>query len=202
MRFEKEKRSRVYSERRRHFMGKTFTMGDTGKSISATRRWRPFLRSRRWHALGAVITFECGNWRGEVPFSILYRVSNLSAGCFRRVKKSFGEFIARGNVFADGYVYIIDGKTGCRDVIDVGETSYSIPLIDDLSNSGYLSIVLATMNERCTVSKRCAQSSMHPLEGQQSQFLSTNLMTHRNKYFGIYGEDRDYFDVRGEIHDD
>ena len=43
-------------------------------------------------------------------------------------------------------IYIIDGKTGCRDVIDVGETSYSIPLIDDLSNSGYLSIVLATMN--------------------------------------------------------
>lgn len=24
-------------------------------------------------------------------------------------------------------------------------------------------------------------------------------MTHRNKYFGIYGEDRSYFDVRGEF---
>ena len=78
--------------------------------------------------------------------SILYGWSNLSAGCFRKSEKSFfGEFIRSWQRF-DGYVYIIDGKTGCRDVIDVGETSYSIPLIDDLSNSGYLSIVLATMN--------------------------------------------------------
>ena len=51
--------------------------------------------------------------------------------------------------FGFGYD-IIDGKTGCRDVIDVGETSYSIPLIDDLSNSGYLSIILATMNGEVT----------------------------------------------------
>ena len=67
-------------------------------------RWRPFLRSRRWHALGCNSRFECGNWRGEVPFSILYGWSNLSAGCFRKSEKSFfGEFIARGLTSFDGY---------------------------------------------------------------------------------------------------
>jgi hypothetical protein len=26
-------------------------------------------------------------------------------------------------------MYVIDGAAGCRDVIDIGETSYSMPLV-------------------------------------------------------------------------
>lgn len=45
----------------------------------------------------------------------------------------------------DGFMYVIDGAAGCRDVIDIGETSYSMPLVDDLTGNGKMDIVLATM---------------------------------------------------------
>ena len=46
----------------------------------------------------------------------------------------------------DGFVYLVDGKRACRDVIDLGETSYSMPLVDDLTGNGKMDLVLATMN--------------------------------------------------------
>ena len=145
-----------------------------------------------------VLSAETGEEKYPFPFYTGGRI--LAPVALGRVRKASSESLSLVATSFDGYIYIIDGKTGCRDVIDVGETSYSIPLIDDLSNSGYLSIVLATMNGEvhCFEAMRSGPRA-HPLEGQQSQFLSTNLMTHRNKYFGIYGEDRDYFDVRGEF---
>ena len=87
---------------------------------------------------------ETGEEKYPFPFYTGGRI--LAPVALGRVRKASSESLSLVATSFDGYVYIIDGKTGCRDVIDVGETSYSIPLIDDLSNSGYLSIVLATMN--------------------------------------------------------
>ena len=46
----------------------------------------------------------------------------------------------------DGYVYVIDGKEGCADTVDLGENTYAMPLADDLDNNGRMDIVIATMN--------------------------------------------------------
>ena len=145
-----------------------------------------------------VLSAETGEEKYPFPFYTGGRI--LAPVALGRVRKASSESLSLVATSFDGYVYIIDGKTGCRDVIDVGETSYALPLIDDLTNSGYLSIILATMNGEV----HCFEAThsgphAHALEGQQSQFLSANLMTHRNKYFGIYGEDRGYFDARGEF---
>jgi len=145
-----------------------------------------------------VLSAETGEEKYPFPFYTGGRI--LAPIALGRVRKATSESLSLVATSFDGFLYIIDGKTGCRDVIDVGETSYSLPLIDDLSNSGYLSIILATMNGEvhCFEATHSGPNA-HALEGQQSHFLSTNLMTHRNKYFGIYGEDRSYFDVRGEF---
>jgi len=145
-----------------------------------------------------VLSAETGEEKYPFPFYTGGRI--LAPVALGRVRKASLESLSLVATSFDGYVYIIDGKTGCRDVIDVGETSYALPLIDDLTNSGYLSIILATMNGEV----HCFEAThsgphAHALEGQQSQFLSANLMTHRNKYFGIHGEDRGYFDARGEF---
>ncbi|KAK9815165.1 hypothetical protein WJX73_009335 [Symbiochloris irregularis] len=46
---------------------------------------------------------------------------------------------------ADGHLYIIDGILGCADVVDIGETAYAQPLVDDLDGDGRLELLLATM---------------------------------------------------------
>merc|ERR1711871_1182924 len=51
----------------------------------------------------------------------------------------------------DGHVYVIDGKKGCAERIDVGEHIYSVPLADDVTGDGYLDIVLGTMNGQVLV---------------------------------------------------
>lgn len=46
----------------------------------------------------------------------------------------------------DGHLYVIDGISGCADVVDIGETSYAMVLADDLDGNGQLDLLLATMN--------------------------------------------------------
>ena len=46
----------------------------------------------------------------------------------------------------DGFVYFINGKTGCADPVDVGETVYSAPLVDDVDGDGRSEVLIATMN--------------------------------------------------------
>jgi hypothetical protein len=46
----------------------------------------------------------------------------------------------------DGHIYIIDGANGCAERIDIGEHVYSMPLVDDLSQDGFLDIVVGTVN--------------------------------------------------------
>jgi hypothetical protein len=46
----------------------------------------------------------------------------------------------------DGLVYLVNSKTGCTDWVDIGEQAYSMPLVADLDNNGYMDILLSTMN--------------------------------------------------------
>lgn len=46
----------------------------------------------------------------------------------------------------DGFLYMIDGATGCADSVDVGETSYSMVLADDLDGNGRMDLIVSTMN--------------------------------------------------------
>ena len=46
----------------------------------------------------------------------------------------------------DGFLYLVDGTTGCADVVDIGETSYSMVLFDDLDNDGFMDLLVSTMN--------------------------------------------------------
>ncbi|CAL5388535.1 unnamed protein product [Camellia sinensis] len=46
----------------------------------------------------------------------------------------------------DGYLYLIDGPTSCADVVDIGETSYSMVLADNVDGGDDLDLVVATMN--------------------------------------------------------
>ncbi|KAK1321267.1 hypothetical protein QJS10_CPA03g01827 [Acorus calamus] len=46
----------------------------------------------------------------------------------------------------DGYLYLIDGSTACTDVVDIGETSYSMVLADNVDGGDDLDLIVTTMN--------------------------------------------------------
>ncbi|KAG6736250.1 hypothetical protein POTOM_061008 [Populus tomentosa] len=46
----------------------------------------------------------------------------------------------------DGYLYLIDGPTSCADVVDIGETSYSMVLADNVDGGDDLDLIVSTMN--------------------------------------------------------
>ncbi len=46
----------------------------------------------------------------------------------------------------DGNIYIIDGSTGCSDRIDIGESSYSMVLVDDFLGNNKLQLVTTSRN--------------------------------------------------------
>ena len=98
----------------------------------------------------------------------------------------------------DGFVYLVDGKRACRDVIDLGETSYSMPLVDDLTGNGKMDLVLATMNG-VVYAYESLDTPYDPLHAWTSQVHSVNNMAARcGAAFGVRGKDRGYHDVRGE----
>ena len=98
----------------------------------------------------------------------------------------------------DGFVYLVDGKRACRDVIDLGETSYSMPLVDDLTGNGKMDLVLATMNG-VVYAYESLDTPYDPLHAWTSQVHSVNNMAARcGAAFGVRGVDRGYHDVRGE----
>jgi hypothetical protein len=40
----------------------------------------------------------------------------------------------------DGYLYLIDGSSGCAHTVDIGEASYTAVLADDVDGSGELDL--------------------------------------------------------------
>lgn len=98
----------------------------------------------------------------------------------------------------DGYLYLIDGPTACADVIDVGETSYSMVLADNVDGGDDLDLIVTTMNGNVFCFSTPAQ--YHPLKSWSSQNQGRNVPAARLRREGIYAlpSSRAFRDEGGE----
>ncbi|KIY93696.1 hypothetical protein MNEG_14267 [Monoraphidium neglectum] len=98
----------------------------------------------------------------------------------------------------DGYLYLIDGATGCAHTVDIGEASYAAVLVDDLGGDGMLDLVVATMNGNIYALGTAAL--YHPLKTWTSQVQATNGLVARSNYFGAFAtlQSRVARDVAGQ----
>ncbi|XP_020272976.1 protein DEFECTIVE IN EXINE FORMATION 1 [Asparagus officinalis] len=84
----------------------------------------------------------------------------------------------------DGYLYLIDGSTGCTDVVDIGETSYTMVLADNVDGGDDLDLIVTTMNGN--VFCFSTPSPHHPLKEWRSSNQGRNNAASRYNREGIY----------------
>lgn len=84
----------------------------------------------------------------------------------------------------DGFLYLIDGQDACADVVDIGESSYSMVLADDLDGNGRLDLVVSTMNGNVYAFETPAEH--HPLKVCTAQSFGANGLVARHDYYGAY----------------
>lgn len=84
----------------------------------------------------------------------------------------------------DGYLYLIDGQTSCADVVDIGETSYSMVLADNVDGGDDLDLIVATMNGNVFCFSTPAPH--HPLKAWRSPDHGRNNVANRFNREGIY----------------
>ncbi|KAJ0987858.1 hypothetical protein J5N97_006214 [Dioscorea zingiberensis] len=84
----------------------------------------------------------------------------------------------------DGYLYLIDGSTACADVVDIGETSYSMVLADNVDGGDDLDLIVTTMNGN--VFCFSTTSPHHPLKEWRSPNQGRNNAASRFNREGIY----------------
>ncbi|KAL2509891.1 Protein DEFECTIVE IN EXINE FORMATION 1 [Forsythia ovata] len=84
----------------------------------------------------------------------------------------------------DGYLYLIDGPTSCADVVDIGETSYSMVLADNVDGGDDLDLIVTTMNGN--VFCFSTPSPHHPLKAWRSPNQGRNNVALRYGREGIY----------------
>ncbi|KAI3474425.1 hypothetical protein Pfo_029286 [Paulownia fortunei] len=78
----------------------------------------------------------------------------------------------------DGYLYLIDGPTSCADVVDIGETSYSMVLADNVDGGDDLDLIVTTMNGN--VFCFSSPSPHHPLK--EGYYFTISLFTLVGRY--------------------
>uniref|UniRef100_A0ACD5WDP8 Uncharacterized protein n=1 Tax=Avena sativa TaxID=4498 RepID=A0ACD5WDP8_AVESA len=84
----------------------------------------------------------------------------------------------------DGYLYLIEGSSGCADVVDIGETSYTMVLADNVDGGDDLDLIVTTMNGN--VFCFSTQSPHHPLKEWRSSNQGRNNAAYRYNRQGIY----------------
>ncbi|CAA7051069.1 unnamed protein product [Microthlaspi erraticum] len=84
----------------------------------------------------------------------------------------------------DGYLYLIDGPTSCADVVDIGETSYSMVLADNVDGGDDLDLVVSTMNGN--VFCFSTPSPHHPLKAWRSSDQGRNNKAYRYDREGVF----------------
>ncbi|KAF6175996.1 hypothetical protein GIB67_032619 [Kingdonia uniflora] len=84
----------------------------------------------------------------------------------------------------DGYLYLIDGPTSCADVVDIGETSYSMVLADNVDGGDDLDLIVTTMNGNVLCFSTA--SPHHPLKAWRSSNLGRNSVANQYNREGIY----------------
>ncbi|XP_042511011.1 protein DEFECTIVE IN EXINE FORMATION 1 [Macadamia integrifolia] len=84
----------------------------------------------------------------------------------------------------DGYLYLIDGPTSCADVVDIGETSYSMVLAENVDGGDDLDLIVTTMNGNVF----CFSTPVphHPLKAWRSPYQGRNNFANRYNREGIY----------------
>ncbi|KAM7270801.1 hypothetical protein ACFE04_030015 [Oxalis oulophora] len=84
----------------------------------------------------------------------------------------------------DGYLYLIDGPSSCADVVDIGETSYSMVLADNVDGGDDLDLIVTTMNGN--VFCFSTPSPHHPLKAWRSNYQGRNNVANRYGREGVY----------------
>ncbi|CAN8269530.1 unnamed protein product [Cochlearia groenlandica] len=84
----------------------------------------------------------------------------------------------------DGYLYLIDGPTSCTDVVDIGETSYSMVLADNVDGGDDLDLIVSTMNGN--VFCFSTPSPHHPLKAWRSNDQGRNNKASRYDREGVF----------------
>lgn len=84
----------------------------------------------------------------------------------------------------DGYLYLIDGPTSCADVVDIGETSYSMVLAENVDGGDDLDLIVTTMNGNVFCFSTPAPH--HPLKAWKSSYQGRNNVAIRYNREGIY----------------
>ncbi|XP_062212885.1 protein DEFECTIVE IN EXINE FORMATION 1-like isoform X2 [Phragmites australis] len=84
----------------------------------------------------------------------------------------------------DGYLYLIEGSSGCADVVDIGETSYTMVLADNVDGGDDLDLIVTTMNGN--VFCFSTPSPHHPLKEWRSSSQGRNNAAYRYNREGIY----------------
>ncbi|TVU44349.1 hypothetical protein EJB05_03785 [Eragrostis curvula] len=84
----------------------------------------------------------------------------------------------------DGYLYLIEGSSGCADVVDIGETSYTMVLADNVDGGDDLDLIVTTMNGN--VFCFSTPSPHHPLKEWRSSNQGMNNAAYRYNREGIY----------------
>ncbi|XP_022889012.1 protein DEFECTIVE IN EXINE FORMATION 1-like [Olea europaea var. sylvestris] len=131
-----------------------------------------------------VLSGKDGSTVRPYPYRTHGRVMNqvLLVNLNKRGEKKKGLTIVTTSF--DGYLYLIDGPTSCADVVDIGETSYSMVLADNVDGGDDLDLIVTTMNGN--VFCFSTPSPHHPLKAWRSSNQVRNNVAHRYGREGIY----------------
>jgi hypothetical protein len=103
-------------------------------------------------------------------------------------------------VAGDGVLYVVDGRTGCADSLDLGEASAAMVLADDLAGSGRLDLLVTTVGGTLYAVRTAA--AFHPLKAWPAQAPGAGAAgcTARWGWQGVHAtrESRLPRDVRGD----
>ncbi|KAL3640714.1 Protein DEFTIVE IN EXINE FORMATION 1 [Castilleja foliolosa] len=130
-----------------------------------------------------VLSGKDGSFVRPYPYRTHGRIMNqvLLVDLQKRGEKRKGLTIVTTSF--DGYLYLIDGPTSCADVVDIGETSYSMVLADNVDGGDDLDLVVTTMNGN--VFCFSTPSPHHPLKTWRAPNQGRNNAAHRMNRQGI-----------------
>ncbi|KAJ4834760.1 Protein DEFTIVE IN EXINE FORMATION 1 [Turnera subulata] len=131
-----------------------------------------------------VLSGKDGSFVRPYPYRTHGRVMNqiLLVDLSKRGEKKQGLTLVTTSF--DGYLYLIDGPTSCADVVDIGETSYSMVLADNVDGGDDLDLIVSTMNGN--VFCFSTPSPHHPLKAWRSTNQGRNNVANRDNREGVY----------------
>ncbi|KAJ4704507.1 Defective in exine formation 1 [Melia azedarach] len=131
-----------------------------------------------------VLSGKDGSEVRPYPYRTHGRVMNqvLLVDLSKRGEKSKGLTLVTTSF--DGYLYLIDGPTSCADVVDIGETSYTMVLADNVDGGDDLDLIVTTMNGNVFCFSTPAPH--HPLKAWRSSNQGRNNVANRYNREGVY----------------